>query len=135
MKQTVIWNVEKGLSMTVGEYGRALSKQAQMFSKLQGFMEEVEFLVCPVAQVPPFPKGIEFIEEIEGVRFETYIDWMRSCSDITTTTHPAISVPAAFTEDELPVGLQIVGRSRADRSVLELAHAFEQIAQVGQRAP
>ena len=135
MKQTVIWNVEKGLSMTVGEYGRALSKQAQMFSKLQGFMEEVEFLVCPVAQVPPFPKGIEFIEEIEGVRFETYIDWMRSCSDITTTTHPAISVPAAFTDDDLPVGLQIVGRSRADRSVLELAHAFEQIAQVGQRAP
>jgi amidase len=42
------------------------------------------------------------------------------------TAHPAISVPAGFTPEGLPVGLQIVGRHQADFSVLQMAHAFEQ---------
>ena len=98
-------------------------------------MADIDFLACPVTQIPPFSKDIEYIKEIEGIRFDTYIDWMRSCSDITTTTHPAISVPAGFTPEGLPVGLQIVGRSRDDRSVLELAYAFEQATGIGQRRP
>jgi len=135
LKQTVIWNAEKGLAMSMRDHGEACFKQAQMFAELQSFMADIDFLACPVTQVPPFSKDVEYIKEIEGVRFDTYIDWMRSCSDITTTTHPAISVPAGFTPEGLPVGLQIVGRSRDDRSVLELAYAFEQATGVGQRRP
>ena len=135
LKQTVIWNAEKGLSMSLKDHAEACSKQAAMFSQLQQFMSGIEFLACPVTQVPPFSKEVEYIEEIEGVRLNTYIDWMRSCSDITTTTHPAISVPAAFTAGGLPVGLQLVGRSREDRSVLELAYAYEQITGTAQRRP
>jgi len=121
--------------MSMKDHGEACFKQAQMFSRLQSFMSDIDFLACPVTQVPPFSKEIEYIEEIEGVRFNTYIDWMRSCSDITTTTHPAISVPAGFTPEGLPVGLQIVGRSRDDRSVLELAYAFEQVTETGKKRP
>ena len=53
---------------------------------------------------------------------------MKSCYYVTITSHPAISVPAAFTDDKLPlpVGLQITGRYRDDFGVLQLAHAFEQ---------
>ena len=54
-----------------------------------------------------------------------YIDWMKSCYYITATGHPAISVPCGFTEDGLPVGIQIVGRYRQEASVLQLAKAFE----------
>lgn len=135
LKGTVIWNTEKGLSMSMRDHAEACFKQARMFSELQRFMTDVEYLACPVTQVPPFSKDIEYIEEIEGVRFDSYIDWMRSCSDISTTTHPAISVPAAFTPEGLPVGLQLVGRSREDRSVLELAYAYEQMTKIGERRP
>ncbi|MBK01844.1 MAG: amidase [Acidimicrobiaceae bacterium] len=135
LKGTVIWNTEKGLSMSMRDHAEACFKQARMFSELQRFMTDVEYLACPVTQVPPFSKDIEYIEEIEGVRFDSYIDWMRSCSDISTTTHPAISVPAAFTAEGLPVGLQLVGRSREDRSVLELAYAYEQMTKIGERRP
>jgi amidase len=64
-----------------------------------------------------------------------YLDWMKSCYYITITSHPAISVPAGFTRDNLPVGIQIVGRYRADFSVLQLAHAFEQETQSWRRRP
>ena len=69
------------------------------------------------------------------MRLPTYIDWMRACSDITVTGHPAISVPGGFTPEGLPVGLQIVGRHQDEWSVLQLAHAFEQATGVGRRRP
>jgi len=135
LKETVVWNAEKGLSMSMKDHVDACYQQARMFAELQDFMSDIEFLACPVTQVPPFAKGIEYIKEIEGIHFDTYLDWMRSCSDITTTTHPAISVPASFTEDGLPVGLQLVGRSLKDRSVLELAYAYEQTTRIGEHRP
>ena len=66
---------------------------------------------------------------------EHYIAWMKSAYWITVTFRPAISVPAGFTPDGLPVGLQIVGRHRDDFGVLQMAHAFEQATKIGSRRP
>ena len=65
----------------------------------------------------------------------TYIDWMQSCTRISVTSHPVASVPAGFTSDGLPVGLQFVGRHLDDFGVLQFAHAFEQANPVGRRRP
>ena len=73
--------------------------------------------------------------EIDGVKMGNYIDWQRSCYFITMTELPAISVPAGFTPEGLPVGLQIVGRHHDDWSVLQMAHAFEQASGVKPRFP
>ena len=71
------------------------------------------------------------------VKLATYIDWMKTAYHITVTSHPAISVPAGFTDDDppLPVGPQIVGRYKDDFGVLQLAHAFEGEAGVAGRRP
>ncbi len=129
LKDTVAWNIQKGLKMSIADYAEVCRHHTQLFAHMNEFMspggDGFEFLACPTTQVQPFKVEVEYPTEINGVKLETYIDWMRSCSDITVTTHPAISVPAGFTGDNLPVGLQLVGRHRADRSVLELAHAWE----------
>ncbi|HEY0776209.1 MAG TPA: amidase family protein, partial [Nocardioidaceae bacterium] len=65
----------------------------------------------------------------------TYLDWMRSAYFVTVTGCPAISVPAGFTDDGLPVGIQIVAPHSAERRLLEVAHAFEQATRVGDRRP
>jgi amidase len=44
-------------------------------------------------------------------------------------------VPAGFTDDGLPVGIQIVGRYRDDLNVLKMAFAFEQATGFGKRRP
>ena len=127
IKDTVIGNIEKGLALTGVDVGRAIALRTAVFQRMSKFMERYEFLCLPVSQVPPFPASQPFVTEIDGVKLPTYIDWMKSCYHITCAAHPAISVPAGFTNDAkpLPVGLQIVGRYRDDFGVLQLAHAFE----------
>jgi amidase len=65
----------------------------------------------------------------------TYIDWMKSCYYISVSGCPAISVPCGFSDDGLPVGLQIVAAPRCDWRLLQMAFAFEQAADVERRWP
>jgi amidase len=125
IKDTVVWNTEQGQKLSGPQLGRAEVRRTELYHRVREFMEEYEFLICPVNQVPPFDIKQPYIEEIDGVKMETYIDWMKSCYYITVTGLPAISVPCGFTLEGLPVGMQIVGRHNADFSVLQLAHAFE----------
>lgn len=126
MKQTVIWNIERGRTLSGPDISRAEGLRTRIYERVREFFETHEFLLAPVNQVPPFDLGTEYPTEIAGVAMKTYIDWMQSCSFITVTGHPAISVPAGFTRDGLPVGLQIIGRHHDDVGVLQLAYAFEQ---------
>jgi len=135
LKDTVIWNIEQGLALDGAKIARAQSLRTELYQRLRAFLEKYEFLLAPVNQLPPFPVETEYPTEIAGVRLDNYLDWMKSCYYITITSHPAISVPAGFTTDGLPVGLQIVGRYRDDFGVLQLAHAFEQASEVWKRRP
>jgi amidase len=135
LKDTVLWNIEQGMKLTPEKIARAAQLRTTLFHRMRVFLERYEFLLCPVNQLPPFPAELEWPREIDGTKLENYLDWMKSCYYITITSHPAISVPAGFTPDGLPVGLQIVGRYRADFSVLQLAHAFESATEVWKRQP
>jgi amidase len=87
-------------------------KRTELYHRVRKFMETYEFLILPVSQVPPFDVKQRYVQEINGEKMETYIDWMKTCYYITTTGFPAISVPCGFTKDGLPVGIQIVGGTR-----------------------
>ena len=126
IKDTLLWDIEEGARLTGPDVGWAEAKRTEIYQRFLRFMDRYEFLVAPVSQVPPFDVKRRYVEEINGVKMHTYIDWMRSCYYVTITGHPAISVPCGFTADGLPVGVQIVGRYRDDFGVLQLAHAFEQ---------
>ena len=135
LKQTVIWNIEAGRKLTVPDMARADATRSRIYERVSKFFETYEFLVTVVNQVLPFPIDQEYVDEINGEKLPDYLSWMKSCYYITITGHPAISVPAGFTDDGLPVGIQIVGRRNADFSVLQLAYAFEQATKIGLRRP
>ena len=81
-------------------------------------------LAAPAAQVVPFPVEQEYPTEVAGVAMPHYLGWMRACSRLTVSAHPVAAVPAGFTDDGLPVGLQLLGRYRGDRRLLEHAAAW-----------
>jgi amidase len=135
MKDTLIWNIEEGLKLTGPQIGRAEAKRTQLYHRMREFMDRHEFFACPVTQVPPFDVKERWVHEINGVPMKNYIDWLRSTWYITITGHPCISIPCGFTEEGLPIGLQIVGRHQDDFGVLQLAHAFEQATGTWKRRP
>ena len=124
IKATVLEEVDRGAALTGPEIMDAEAKRAALHARVGEFLERYEDFVLPTTQVPAFDVDTPYITEIEGQKLSSYIDWMRSCYYITVTSLPAISVPAGFTPEGLPVGLQIVGRVQQDFSVLQLAHAY-----------
>jgi amidase len=136
IKATVVWNIEQGLGLDEVDIERAVRRMDAIRREADRFFaEEADYLVQPVSQVPPFPIEIEFPTQVAGEAMTTYLDWMASCWSITVLGAPAISVPCGFTDDGLPVGLQIVGRRGDDAGVLRVARAFEDATGVGRVRP
>ncbi len=124
-KDTLIWNVERGLELDAPTIARALTTRSEVFAMFAELLERFDVLVAPSAQVVPFPVEQEYPVEVAGVTMPHYLGWMRVCSRITLSAHPAAAVPAGFTDDGLPVGVQLVGRYRWDRALLRHAAAWE----------
>jgi amidase len=135
VKPTLAANVRFGLGLTPERIAGALALRGELYGRMREFLTRYDALAAPVTQVPAFSVDVEFPEEIAGVRMETYLSWFRSCSRITVTTHPAVSVPAGFTPDGLPVGLQLVGRARDEAGLLALARAFCAATGLTERTP
>ena len=117
------------------DVARAETAHGQLWRRFQAFLEKYEYFVLPTTQLPAFDINTPYPTEIAGVKFDNYIDWMKSCWYISATGNPAASVPGGFTPEGLPVGVQIVGRDKEDFSVLQMAHAFEQATGFGAKHP
>ena len=135
MKETVLWNIAEGKKLSGEDIANAQRWRTELFGRAVDFFEQFDFLVGPVTQVPAFNIEDEFVTEIEGTKFTSYIDWMQSCYFVTVTGMPAISVPAGFTAKGLPVGVQIIGGYRKDLDVLRIANAFELATNICSQAP
>ena len=134
-KDTLKAEIQTGMQLTGQDIARAEVAHSLVWRRFQAFLEKYEYFILPTTQLPPFDVNTPYPTEIAGVHFDNYIDWMRSCWYISATGNPAASVPAGFTPEGLPVGLQIVGRDKQDFGVLQLAHAFEQTTGFGKRHP
>ena len=133
VKDTIKYEVAEAERISAATIGRALARQTRMYDQSRQFFERYDYFVLPVTQVSPFDVTVPYPTQIAGTPMGTYIDWMRSCWYITFMSNPAISVPAGFTPAGLPVGIQIVGRHRGEWSLLQMAHAFEQVTQHGKK--
>src|SRR5215204_5770980 len=134
-RESIRWNAEMGAKLSGTDHARAEQLHTKLYERMVAFFERYDVLLAPTTQVLPFPVELEYPTEIAGVHQDNYLEWMRSCTLISATGCPALSVPGGFTEAGLPVGLQIIGAPRADRRVLEVGHAFEQATQFGRRRP
>jgi amidase len=134
-KDVLKGEIEEGLRVTGNDLARAETAHGQLWRRFQAFLEKYEYFILPTTQLPPFDVNTPYPTEIAGVTFDSYIDWMKSCWYISATGNPAASVPAGFTPEGLPVGVQIVGRNKEDFAVLQMAHAFEQATGFGKKHP
>jgi amidase len=131
----VVWNAERGLELTLADLSRANMLRDRLAEQVSEFFGDIDVLACPAAQVAPFDVNLDWVHEIDGVPLGNYLDWMGAAYLISATGLPAMSVPAGFTPQGLPVGLQLVGRRREDWDLLTVGHAFESVTGYGKVAP
>ena len=135
IKPEAQWDIEQGRHVGGEALAAALMAQGQLMERLRAFFAQYAFLLCAVNQVPAFEAAEPWPKSIDGVTMENYVAWMKTTYWISATCSPALSVPAGFTADGLPVGLQVVGAYRDDLAVLKFGHAFEQATGVGRQRP
>ena len=134
LKDTIRWNLDAGLELTVADYDWVYPARAALVARVGEFFEDVDLLVGPTTQVLPFDVTTDWVRDVAGKRMSTYIEWMESCSWITVTCCPALSLPAGF-RNGLPVGAQLVAPLREDAFLLRAAKAVEAVTGYASRAP
>jgi Asp-tRNA(Asn)/Glu-tRNA(Gln) amidotransferase A subunit family amidase len=124
MDRSLVKFIRKGGGISAREYLVAWAAAEAYWEDVRGFLERFDLLLTPTVAVAPFPAGQGPPREIGGETVSV-LGWMPFTYPFNLTGQPAASVPVGFTEAGLPVGLQIVGRRHADRTVLAAAGAFE----------
>ena len=109
---------------TAEDFTNAIMTRKAVVNKMWKFMQRYDLLLTPTLAVPPFPVHVQGPEKIDGQIVHPF-RWLNFTFPFNFTGQPAASVPAGFTKDKLPVGLQIVGRHLDDPTVMRAAAAFE----------
>jgi len=135
LKPEVIWNIEKGLELTVEQIARAEAQRVAMTERAHAFFESYDLLLTPATIVPPFPVEHRYVAECGGQKFDNYIQWLGIVYAITLACCPALSMPCGFTASNLPVGLQVVGPPRGEAQLLAGARVLEDILGLRDIAP
>jgi amidase len=135
LKPALRWNLDLGLGLTSADMRSSVRARGRLWATTQTFFASYDLLVAPAVQVQPFDAALEHPVEIAGRTMSTYLDWMRAATLISATGLPAMSVPAGFDRDGLPVGLQVVGPDGSDDMLLAVAAAYEQANPQHQRRP
>jgi amidase len=124
-------NVKAGLKVTALDIAAAEEKRQEVFQRFRDLFERYDILLTPAAPVKPYPVEMNFPNEINGRKFENYVDWIAPAFLITLVSLPAGSVPAGKTGDGLPVGLQIVAPRFHDPRILALAKLVQHAHPIG----
>ena len=128
--------IERGQAMSAVDYHKAQAARSRYYDKINDVFNQYDFIVSPTIAVPPLSiHSFTFgPQEVNGKQIDPYIGWL--CTwPFNLTMHPAASIPAGFTPEGLPVGLQIAGRRFSEGDVLRLSARFEEAAPWGDKRP
>ena len=134
-KPALAWNIRAARELDGRRIAAAWRAWGELLERARSLFERFDLLACPAAQVLPFPIGWEYPLVVEQRPMRTYIEWMRVCSRVTVLGTPAISVPAGFSGEGLPVGLQLVAPWRRELELLRAAARFEEATGHWRRVP
>jgi amidase len=127
LKPDVIWNIEQGMSLSAERIAKAVLYRSRLYGEMVDLFKQFDVLLTPAACCAPNPIEERWVREVDGHKFENYLGWLTLPACITLTTCPAISIPAGFTDDGRPIGIQLVGAPRGDADLLSAAAAIEDI--------
>ena len=117
---------DAALATPMEDIARARGRQMDLIRRFQALTDVYDAIICPGVSVSPFPWAELFPHVIDGEPVDNYMAWLTLTAAVTVIGHPVVALPAGLDELGLPFGLQVIGRSYADRRLLSVAKALEE---------
>jgi amidase len=127
LKPEAIFEIETGLRQSAYDITAASNVRGGWTQTVRRFFETYDFLILPTAQVFPFDIDLHWPREVAGQSMKTYHEWMKGTLLVSMCGCPALAVPAGFSSEGLPIGIQIIAPNRQELACLQLAQAYESI--------
>jgi aspartyl-tRNA(Asn)/glutamyl-tRNA(Gln) amidotransferase subunit A len=124
MDEGLVRVAERGRTVTATQYLAAMKARADLGHHMLRFHERYDLLLTPQMPTPAIEAGR--VTPADGSFGDEWINWSPFTYPFNLTQQPAASVPCGFSNEGLPVALQIVGPPRRDDMVLRAARAYEQ---------
>jgi Asp-tRNA(Asn)/Glu-tRNA(Gln) amidotransferase A subunit family amidase len=128
----VVEVLQGALRGTVEQYYSKVFARYELREKVRRFFESYDLLLTPTLPVPPFGAGVDVPPELPE---RSIVSWVYYTYPFNLTGNPAASIPCGFTEDGLPVGLQMVTGTNRETDLLRAAAAFETARPLAQVVP
>ncbi|TFG25447.1 MAG: amidase [Promethearchaeota archaeon] len=130
----LVKSIEVGLTHSAVDLLNAFNARKNFYEKMYHFMKNYDVLITPTLSVTAFPHGILYPAIINGKGVPP-TGWQPNTWPFNLTGHPAASIPCGWSEEGLPIGMQIIGHRFDELTVLQVSQAFEEIAPWQDRKP
>jgi amidase len=135
LKPDVIWNIEKGLALSPETISKAQLRRSRLFGDVVAFFKTYDAVILPGAPILPRDVKERWPRQINGVTLDNYVEWLKLSALVTMTSCPSLAIPAGFSADGRPVGIQIMGKPRGEAGLLSAGLACEEILGLRNRVP
>lgn len=125
-KETLKDNIATGLALSSAQIYDAYRQRTILYQNMRMFLDRYDCLAIPVVGLAPLQVEIEYPTAVDNNPVVDYVDWLRFSFLATTCALPAIAMPAGFTTDGMPIGIQLIGKPHGDAALLQVAQALEQ---------
>ena len=126
LKPEAVYEVETGRKLSAFDVSAASAVRTAWSNAVAQLLRRYDYLVMPTSQLFPFDIGETWPHQIAGHQMQTYHEWMKATCLVTMSGCPSLAVPAGFSAQGLPMGLQIVAPNHHEMDCLKLAFAYEQ---------
>jgi amidase len=135
LKPEAVYEVETGLKLSAYDVTAASVERTAWSEAVRRLFGRFDFLIAPTAQVFPFEAAQRWPGEIDGRTMQTYHEWMKGVCLVTLSGCPSLAVPAGFSAQGLPMGVQIIGPVHGELACLSLGAAYEAASGWTRRRP
>ena len=135
LNEQALFEVETGSRLSAFDVAAAAAIRTQWSQAIHRLFARFDYLVSPTAQLFPFDITERWPTEVAGVAMRTYHEWMKGVCLVTLTGCPSLAVPAGFSADGLPMGLQIIAPVHQEMACLQLGAAYEAVEPLWRTRP
>ena len=128
MTTYVRYLAEQGRASTSGDYVQALGVIAAAYAPMGAILQKHDVFVCPTLGLPAPAADFDSTRqkiEINGAEVDPFLGWAMTTPFNMLSRLPVLAVPSGRAKNGVPTGIQIVGRSYADRDVFRAGMAYE----------